>query len=124
MMKGKTGFLEEVQKDGSVSRSFMRLLEALFFVLLIIYMFFSNESYESHFAQYVQLLRDKSISEQSFNMLMTQLKRIDWDIFTILVVATVVPKAIQKFAEMRTGVKDTSETSTITASSSQTISNP
>lgn len=113
-MKTKTGFWQELQQDGSISNSFMRLLESFFFGLLCAYTFFSNQSYESHFNSYLQLLRDSCITEQSFNMLVSQLKRIDWDIFTILVVATVVPKAIQKFAEMRTGINDTTEKTTET----------
>ena len=109
-MKSKYGFWQESQPDGSASNSFMRLLETFFFFVLCGYVFISNQSYEFHFAQYVQLLKDKCITEQSFNALILQLTRIDWDIFSILVVATVVPKAIQKFAEVRTGVKSTTET--------------
>ena len=111
MKKAQTGFFQELQQNGMIANSFMRLLESFFFALLCAYTWFSNQSYESHFSEYIKLLRDKCITEQSFNMLISQLKRIDWDIFAILVVATVVPKAIQKFAEMKTGVKDTSETS-------------
>lgn len=119
-MKSKYGFWQENLPDGSASDSFMRLLETFFFIVLCAYMFFSNQSYEFHFAQYVQLLKDKCISEQSFNMLITQQSRIDWDIFSILVIATVFPKAIQKFAEVRTGVKSTTETSTESSSKTTT----
>jgi hypothetical protein len=118
-MKSTHGFWQEVQTDGSSANSFMRLLETMFFVLLCGYMFVSNQSYESHFNQYVQLLKDKCITEQSFNMLITQLSRIDWDIFSILVIATVVPKAIQKFTEAKTGIKSTTETES--SSSSKTV---
>jgi hypothetical protein len=68
----------------------------------------------------VKLLTSKCISEQSFNMLTSQLKRIDWDIFAILVIASVVPKAIQKFAEVKTGIKDTSESTTSTTTTDKT----
>lgn len=119
-IKSKYGFWQESLPDGNASSSFMRLLETLFFIILCAYMFFSNQSYEFHFAQYVQLLKDKCITEQSFNMLITQQSRIDWDIFSILVVATVVPKAIQKFAEVRTGVKSTTETSSESSSKTTT----
>jgi len=121
MAKATTGFFQELQQNGTLANSFMRLLEALFFVLLCAYTFFSNQSYEAHFKSYTQLLRDKCITEQSYNMLISMLKRIDWDIFVILVIAAVVPKAIQKFAEMKTGVKDTTETTTKTSTSDQTI---
>lgn len=117
-IKSKYGFWQESQTDGSAANSFMRLLETFFFVVLCGYMLISNQSYEAHFAQYVQLLKDKCITEQSFNALILQLTRIDWDIFSILIIATVVPKAIQKFAEVRTGVK-TTETSS--ESSSKTV---
>ena len=53
-------------------------------------------------------------------MLITQQSRIDWDIFSILVIATVVPKAIQKFAEVRTGIKSTTETSSESSSKTTT----
>jgi hypothetical protein len=122
-MKTKIGFWQELQVDGSVANSFMRLLESFFFALLCAYTFFSFQSYEKHFREYTQLLRDKCITEQSYNMLISMLKHIDWDIFVILVIASVVPKAIQKFAELKTGVKDTSEsttTTTVTDKSSKT----
>ena len=113
-MTTKAGFWQEKQADGSISDSFMRLLETLFFILLCVYTFFSFVYYESHFQQFTKLRIDKLISEQSYNMLISQLKIIDWDIFSILVIATVVPKAIQKFAEMKTGIKDSSITTETT----------
>ena len=113
-MTNKAGFWQEKQADGSISDSFMRLLETLFFILLCVYTFFSFVYYESHFQEYTKLLTQKSITEQSYNMLISQLKIIDWDIFSILVIATVVPKAIQKFAEMKTGIKDSSITTETT----------
>ena len=113
-MTTKAGFWQEKQADGSISDSFMRLLETLFFVLLCAYTFFSFVYYESHFQQFTKLRTDKLISEESYNMLISQLKIIDWDIFSILVIATVVPKAIQKFAEMKTGIKDSSITTETT----------
>jgi hypothetical protein len=120
MKTGKAGFWQEILPNGLVSNSFMRLLESFFFGLLCAYVFFSFQSFQSQFNEYVKLLRDKSITEQTFNVLIIQLKHIDWDIFVILVIATVVPKAIQKFAEMKTGIKDTSETTTKTATTEQT----
>ena len=114
MKQIKAGFWQEVQSDGSITNSFMRLLETWFFGLLCAYTFFSFVLYRSNFAQFTQLRIDKLISEESYIMLMSQLKIINWDIFAILVVATVVPKAIQKFAEMKTGIKDSSETTETT----------
>jgi len=117
-IRSKYGFWQEAQLDGSASDSFMRLLETFFFVVLCGYMYISNQSYEAHFKEYVQLLKDNCITEQSFNALILQLTRIDWDIFSILVIATVVPKAIQKFAEAKTGIKTTE---TESSSSSKTV---
>ena len=122
-MKTKAGFWQELQSDGSITNSFMRLLETWFFGLLCAYTFFSFIFYESHFKQFTQLRITNMITEQSYNLLISQLKVIDWDIFCILVIATVVPKAIQKFAEMKTGIKDSSET-TETTTKTQSINIP
>jgi len=120
--QAKIGFFQEVQANGSVANSFMRLLELLFFILLCAYTFFSFVAYNAQLIEYTTLLKTNCITEQSYNMLVSQLKRIDWDIFVILVIASVVPKAIQKFAEAKTGVKDTTESSvtTTTIDKSQT----
>ena len=121
MSKVKTGFFQELQADGSVANSFIRLLEFFFFGLLSAYTFFSFVAYQSNLAQYVKLLEEKVISEQTFNVFIIQTKRIDWDIFLVLVVATVAPKVIQKFAEAKGGIKDITETTTSTKSSDQTV---
>jgi biotin transporter BioY len=120
-MKAKTGFFQELQADGSISNSFIRGLSALFFILLCGFVVLSYLSYKSNIAEFIKLLKDKNISEQSFNVLFVQTKMIDWDILLLLVTATVAPKVIQKFAEAKTGVKDTTETNTETSSSKQTI---
>jgi len=123
-MKTKAGFWQELQADGSVTDSFMRLLETWFFGLLCAYTFFSFIFYESHFKQFTQLRITNMITEQSYNLLISQLKVVDWDIFMILVIATVVPKAIQKFAEMKTGIKDSSETTETTIKTEKSITAP
>lgn len=120
----KAGFWQELHPDGSVTDSFMRFLETLFFIFLCAYTFFSFIYYESHFQEYTKLLTQNCITEQSYNMLISQLKIIDWDIFMILVIATVVPKAIQKFAEMKTGIKDSSETTETTTKTEKSITQP
>ena len=111
-MKAKTGFLQELQPDGSIADSNVRLFSCFFFVFLCVYTFASFHSYEDQFTMYVTLLRENCITEQSFNILVIQIKKIDWDIFALIVFATVAPKVIQKFAETKVGAKDTSETST------------
>ena len=120
-MKAKVGFFQELQPDGSVADSFIRGLSALFFVLLSVFIVLSYLSYKSNIGEFTRLLRDKCITEQSFNVLFTQVKMIDWDILLLLITATVAPKVIQKFAEAKTGVKDSTETTTKTASTEQTI---
>lgn len=120
-MKAKVGFFQELQADGSIADSFIRGLSALFFVLLSVFIVLSYLSYKSNIGEFAKLLRDKSITEQSFNVLFTQIKMIDWDILLLLITATVAPKVIQKFAEAKTGVKDSTEATTKTESSEQTI---
>lgn len=110
-MKAQVGFLQEKLADGTLSDSNVRLFSCFFFAFLCIYTFVSLHSYEDQFAIYVSLLERGCLTEQSFNLLVMQLKKIDWDIFLILTVATVAPKVIQKFAETKLGGKDTSETS-------------
>lgn len=112
-MAAKAGFWQEISINGTIANSFMRLLESFFFGLTVAYWWFSKVAYDNHFSEYVKLLRDNCITEQSFNMLVNGLKMIDWDVFLILVVATTVPKAIQKYAEMKTGIKTTEEDKTI-----------
>jgi hypothetical protein len=120
-MKAEVGFFQELQPNGIVANSFIRGLEALFFVLLCIYVFLSFRSYHSNIDEFILLLKNKCITEQSFNVLILQTKPMDWDILLLFITATVAPKVIQKFAEMRTGVKDSTETITKTASSEQSI---
>jgi len=117
----KTGFFQEKQSDGSIADSWIRALSLLFFILLCAFLVFSYLSYKSNIVEFTKLLRDGSITEQSFNVLFTQIKMIDWDILLLLVTATVAPKVIQKFAEAKTGIKDTTETTTKTSTSDQTI---
>jgi hypothetical protein len=120
-MKAKVGFFQELQRDGSVGNSFMRMLEMFFFGLLIVFLFFSFRSYKSSLALYTKLLEERSISEQSFNVLALQTKVIDWNVLLLLVTATVAPKVIQKFAESKTGGKDSMETITKTSLSEQEV---
>ena len=105
-MKATVGFLQEMLPGGVVANSFMRKLETFFFIILCLYMITSKLSYDAHFQEYIKLLREGCLTEQSFIVLTSQLRMFEWNIFTILVCATVVPKTVSKFAEMQTGVKD------------------
>jgi hypothetical protein len=104
-MKSDIGFLQELQMNGQVANSFMRKLETMFFCILVVYMAGSSLLYQNHFNQFVTLLKAGCITEQSFNMLISNLKMYDWDTLLILIVATVAPKVVQKFAEAKTGIK-------------------
>ena len=108
-MSAKVGFWQEIEINGIIANSFMRLLVSFFFLLTVAYWWFSKIAYDNHFSEYVKLLRENCITEQSFNMLISNLRLINWDVFLILVIATTVPKAIQKFAEMKTGIKTPEE---------------
>lgn len=110
-MKAQIGFLQELQSDGSVANSQMRLLSMGAFIGLWVYCYFSFINYNMKFAAYVELLKAESISEQSFITLTMQMNQLDWDIFAILMTAIFVPKAIQKAFEAKTGVRGSSESS-------------
>ena len=112
MTTPKTGFLQELQSDGSVANSLIRLLEILFFALLVIYTCGSTLLYQVHFQTYGQLLKDTLIDKSTYMLLIKDLVPINWDIFLILITATVAPKVIQKFAEAKTGISDSPNSST------------
>lgn len=124
MGKASIGFLQELQLNGQVANSFIRKLEALFFVVLVAYMTVAILVYQNHFNQYVVLLRESFLSEQSFNTLVSQLRMYDWDTLLILIVATVAPKVVQKFAEAKIGVTGSSENTTTTTTSDKTVTVP
>lgn len=118
--QSRVGFWQEVLANGTIANSFMRLLETFFFILLCMYTYFSFTTYNTQLAMYVELLRTNCLTEQTFVALTMQLTKINWDVFGILVVATVVPKAIQKFAEAKTGIKDTTESTVTTTTIDKT----
>jgi hypothetical protein len=123
-MKAKTGFLQELQADGSIADSLIRALSVASFVFLCVYTIGSFVAYYLQFHEYVILRRDDCISEQSFITLILQLKKIDWNIFLILMVGAFAPKVIQKFAETKLGSKDISETSLTTIKTDKSSTTP
>ena len=114
-----TGFMQELQPNGMVAKSWIRKLSALFFALLVVYTGLSLWMYTYQFNYYTWLLSKHFITEQTLLVLLNSLERINWDIFLILVVATVAPKVIQKFAEVKTGSGTTIKTSTSTSETSE-----
>lgn len=111
-MKSQIGYTQEELPSGKIASSLMRLSSIIALLILITYMAISHLSFEHRFDRYVELMNNKTITEASFNTLVLELKRFDWDIVVILLVAAFVPKAIQKFAEAKTGITSTSSTET------------
>jgi hypothetical protein len=99
--KADIGTFQELQPNGKIAESWTRKLSAVTFVFLWVYTAFSCYSYETHFNKYTDMVTSKAISEQSFNLSVSELKMINWDVFLILIVATVAPKIVQKFAEYK-----------------------
>ena len=113
-MKSDIKLTQEELPSGKIASSAMRVSSFIALGILIGYLIVSDISYEHHFDRYVELMKGRTITEQSFNALVIDLKRFEWDIVVIFLVAAFVPKAIQKFAEAKTGVKESTETTTST----------
>jgi len=113
-MKSDIGYNQEELPSGKIASSSIRIMSFIALGILVGYLVVANISFEHRFDRYVELMKSKTITEQSFNTLVLELKRFDWDIVVILLVAAFVPKAIQKFAEAKTGIKDSTETTTTT----------
>lgn len=109
-MKADISTFQELQPDGKIAESFTRKLSAATFILWWIYFGFSYTAYESHFKKYCDLVSQKVITEASFNLVVSELKMVDWNIFVLLAVATVAPKVIQKFAEFKTSTQTDKQT--------------
>lgn len=118
-MKSDIGYNQEELPSGKIASSSIRIMSFIALGILIGYLVVANISFEHRFDRYVELMKAKTISDTSFNTLVLELKRFDWDIVVILLVAAFVPKAIQKFAESKTGIISTTESSS-TASSTKT----
>ncbi len=102
-MKSQIGTFQEELPSGKIAASWMRKASAVALLIFLGYMIFAGISYEYHFIKFVSLRTGNLITEQSFNLLISTQKRFDWDIVVILLTAIFVPKAIQKFAEAKTG---------------------
>lgn len=106
-MKSQIGTFQEELPSGKIASSWMRKASAVAMVIFFGYMVFAGLSYEYHFTKFVEMRAANFITGESFNTLIIQQNRFDWDIVVILLVAVFVPKAIQKFAEAKTGIKST-----------------
>lgn len=106
-MKSNIGYLQEELSSGKIANSNMRLLSFIAMGAFLGYLVAASISYEQHFNKYVELMKAQVITEASFNTLVLELNRFDWNFVVILLVAAFVPKVIQKFAENKTGVPTT-----------------
>lgn len=121
MKKSDIGTYQELQSNGMIAESWTRRTGTWAFVFWVLTTIYYCGSYEYHFyilSQMVSIKPDGAISQQTFITLINQLEVINWTIFAFFGLAVFAPKALQKFAEARTGVK-----STETESSSSTKTN-
>lgn len=120
-MKAKIKLWQELQPDGSVADSWIRILSMLSFILLCGYLYYSISWYKEIFRTYTDLLNTKpsGISEQTYITLTMQLKQVDQMIFVTLVALTAAPKVIQKAIEAWSNGKFGSSTSTTSKSTSE-----
>lgn len=108
-MKSDIGYNQEELPSGKIASSSMRVMSFIALAILVGYLIIANISFEHRFDRYIELMKSGTISEQSFNTLILESYRFDWDIVVIFLVAAFVPKALQKFAETKVGVTSTTE---------------
>jgi len=104
-MKSDIGILQEELPSGKITTSSMRIMSFSALLGTFCYMLVSYLSYEKHFSEYVKMASEKVISEQSFNVLVTELKMFEEWVLLIFLCAAFAPKAIQKLIEIRAGIK-------------------
>lgn len=105
-MKSDIGLMQEQLPNGKITTSLMRWLSVGAFILLVVYMYFSNSSYEAHFDRYSDMVTAKVIEQQTYVALTEKLSRFDNTIIFGLIVGIFAPKAIQKWIENKTALKD------------------
>lgn len=111
-MKADIGFHQEQQPNGKIANSWMRKWESIFGVMTLIYLAISCYFYFTARAVLITAVVAKTIDGSTYSSIMLTLNVVDLTVFIIMVTATFAPKALQKFAEMKTGVKDTDEQTT------------
>jgi len=122
MKKADIGTFQELQANGLIANSWMRKAATWAFVFWIAFTAYSCASYEYHFYIYSQLLMIKPespLSQQSYITLISQLEMVNWTIFAFFGLAVFAPKALQKFAEAKVGIKTSVESES--SSSTKTI---
>ena len=122
MKKSEIGINQELQANGMIADSWIRRRGTDVLWMWIIFNIYSIASYEWHFWVYSEMLKlePSPITQQTYFSLVSQLQIINWEIFLFFGLAVFAPKAIQKFAEVRTGVKSTTEMSSESSSKTTT----
>jgi len=113
MKTSDIGINQELQANGMIADSWIRRRGTDVLWMWIIFNLYSIISYEWHFWVYSEMLKlnQSPITQQTYFSLVSQLQIINWEIFLFFGIAVFAPKAIQKFAEVRTGIKSTTESS-------------
>lgn len=123
MKKSDIGTYQELQPNGMIADSWMRRAATWTFVFWVLTTIYFCASYEYHFYTLSQMVSTKVgestegiISQQTFITLINQLEVINWTIFAFFGLAVFAPKALQKFAETKMGIKSTTESESSSSS--------
>ena len=126
MKKSDIGTYQELQPNGMIADSWIRKAATWTFVFWVLTTIYFCASYEYHFYVLSQMVstmvgdqKEGVISQQTYITLLNQLEVINWTIFAFFGLAVFAPKALQKFAETKMGVKSTTESES--SSSSKTV---
>jgi hypothetical protein len=98
------GFFEELQSNGSVARSWMRLLSAGLFILATAYMFVQLAREQILTTYLYKLVQDNVIQKETYLILKMDLPHVDWLTFSTLITLAVGGKLAQKFGESKTEI--------------------
>ncbi|HAQ19616.1 MAG TPA: hypothetical protein DCR40_10355 [Prolixibacteraceae bacterium] len=113
MKKSDIGTYQELQPNGMIADSWTRKSGSWAFAFWVLTTIYFCASYEYHFyvlSKMVSITPEPAISQQTFITLLNQLEVINWTIFGFFGLAVFAPKALQKFAETKAGIKSTIET--------------
>jgi len=98
MKKSDIGTYQELQPNGMIADSWTRKSGSWAFAFWVLTTIYFCASYEYHFYVLSKIT------------LRNQLEVINWTIFGFFGLAVFAPKALQKFAETKAGIKSTIET--------------
>jgi len=123
MKTSDIGTYQELQPNGMIANSWTRKAGTWAFVFWVITTIYFCASYEWHFYLLSEMVKSdpKAITEQTFIVLINQLEVINWTIFGFFGLAVFAPKALQKFAETKSGIVSSSESSSKTVETTSKI---